>query len=76
MRQRQIRLDDIKYAISEGEIIEQYIDDYPFPSCLINSEDMHIVCSIHEGHLYIITAYRPSPEQWETGGKIRKEKKL
>ena len=72
MRQRNIRLEDIKNAITEGEIIEQYPTDYPFPSCLINSEKIHIVCSLGEGLLYIITAYRPSPEQWEAGGRKRK----
>ena len=72
MRQRQIRLEDIKNAIEEGEIIEQYPTDYPFPSCLINSEKIHVVCSINERYLYIITAYRPSLEQWEAGGRKRK----
>ena len=76
MRQRHIRLEDIKDAINEGEIIEQYTTDFPFPSCLINSEKIHIVCSINEGLLYIITAYRPSPEQWEADGKKRKERRL
>ena len=73
MRQRHIRLKDIKNAIAEGEIIEQYSADYPFPSCLINAENIHIVCSVGEDILYIITAYRPSPEQWEDGGRKRKE---
>jgi hypothetical protein len=73
MRQRHIRLEDIKYAIAKGEIIEQYPADYPFPSCLINAENIHIVCSIGEGRLYIITAYRPSQERWENGGRKRKE---
>ena len=73
MRQRQIKLQDIKHTIENGEIIEQYSTDFPYPSCLINGENMHIVCSIGEGRLYIITAYRPSPEQWEAGGRRRKE---
>jgi len=75
MRERQIRLKDIKDAIAEGEIIEQYSMDYPFPSCLINAENIHIVCSVGDGYLYIITAYRPSPEKWEVGNKKRKENK-
>jgi len=74
MRQRHIRLEDIKCAIAKGEIIEQYPTDYPFPSCLINAEDIHIVCGVGEGFLYIITAYRPTPEQWYDGGRKRKEK--
>jgi len=73
MRQRQIRLEDIKQAIAKGEIIEQYTTDYPFPSCLINSENIHIVCSVFDGYLYIITAYRPSTVRWEDGGRKRKE---
>ena len=73
MRQRHIKLEDIKHAISEGEIIEQYPEDYPFPGCLINGKDLHIVCSVGEGRIYIITAYRPSPEKWEAGGRKRKE---
>ena len=72
MRQRQIKWKDIKHTIEKGEIIKQYPADYPFPSCLINGENLHIVCSVGEGRLYIITAYRPSPEQWEAGGSRRK----
>jgi len=72
LRQRQIRFDDIKHAIENGEIIEQYPTDYPLPSCLINWENLHIVCSVGESRLYIITAYRPSSEKWEAGGSKRK----
>jgi hypothetical protein len=72
MRQRHIRLKDIQKTIENGEIIEQYPRDYPFPSCLINGENMHLVCSIGEGRLYVITAYRPSPEKWDVIGKTRK----
>ena len=75
MRQRNIRLKDIKQAIAEGEIIEQYPTDYPFPGCLINAKNLHVVCSAGEERLYIITAYRPSPEKWEDEGKKRKERK-
>ena len=73
IRQRNIQLKDIKNAILNGEIIEQYQNDYPFPSCLINAKNIHIVCSIGEGYLYIITAYRPSPEKWHLDGRKRKE---
>jgi len=75
MRQRGIKWNDVRKTIKQGEIIEQYPTDYPFPSCLINGENLHIVCSMGEGNLYIITAYQPSPEQWEAGGRKRKEGK-
>lgn len=34
-RQRGIKQKDIKNCIMTGEIIEQYPEDFPFPSCLI-----------------------------------------
>ena len=75
IRQRNIRLEDIKQAVVNSEIIEQYPTDYPFPSCLINWKNIHIVCSIGDMELYIITAYWPSPERREDRGRKRKEKK-
>jgi len=72
MRQRQIKFEDIKNTIKTGQIIEQYPDDYPFPSCLINGNNLHIVLSIGNDQLYIITAYRPSNEKWEANGSKRK----
>ena len=35
LEQRGIRLKEILDCIFTGEIIEQYPDDYPYPSCLI-----------------------------------------
>lgn len=35
LEQRGITEDDIESALNNGEIIEQYPDDYPWPNCLI-----------------------------------------
>ena len=64
-------------VINNGEIIEQYPDDYPFPSCLIlgitiNGEYVHVVVSMDEGKIYLITAYKPSLDKWESNLKTRK----
>jgi len=32
--ERKIKIQDIINAINQGEIIEEYPEDYPFPSCL------------------------------------------
>jgi hypothetical protein len=72
MRQRGITYDTLKSTLQNGEIIEQYEEDFPFPSCLINYNNVHIVCSISDRLLYIITAYHPSPEKWENNGKTRR----
>lgn len=75
--QRGISLDDVTNAIMSGEIIEDYPDDYPYPSCLIlgrdkNNQALHTVCGTSENELWLITAYRPSLEFWAEDLKTRK----
>ncbi|MBR1646961.1 MAG: DUF4258 domain-containing protein [Selenomonadaceae bacterium] len=75
--QRGISLDDVTTAIKSGEILENYPDDYPYPSCLIfehgkDAQALHVVCGANENDLWLITAYRPSPENWEDDLKTRR----
>lgn len=77
-RQRNIRMRDIRYCILSGEIIEQYPDDFPFPSCLVlgYTEDkriIHVVLSDEGSGSRIITAYIPSTDKWNDDMKARKE---
>ncbi len=75
--ERGITIDDVISAIKSGEIIEQYPEDDPFPSCLIlgkvQDKIIHTVASIDEDMIYIITAYIPSSAKWEQDWKTRKE---
>ena len=75
--ERGIQIQNIVKTIENGEIIEDYPDDYPFPSCLIlgTSEEktIHIVASINDGVIFLITAYIPDPDKWEDDWKTRKE---
>lgn len=75
--ERGIRIQDICEAIRSGEIIEDYPDDFPFPSCLIlgnnNHKFFHVCASIHENMIYLITAYIPDAQKWEADWKTRKE---
>lgn len=78
--QRNISQEDIENAISNGEIIEEYENDYPYPSCLVyginfNNNVIHIVCGVNDNELWIITAYYPDKEKWDETLKIRKENK-
>ena len=78
-RQRGIRTKDIRIAIENGEIIEQYPDDYPFPSCLIYGKDdnnkvLHVCVSDEGSASRIITAYYPDLDKWSDDLKERKEK--
>ena len=62
-----------------GEIIEQYPDDFPFPSCLIfgytmDNRVIHVVISSEGSCGRIITAYIPNTEKFESDLKTRREK--
>lgn len=75
--ERNITIDDIINGINTGEVIKQYEDDKPLPSCLIlgfsiNAEYIHIVVSCDTNFIYLITAYFPNPDIWENDFKIRK----
>jgi hypothetical protein len=78
LAERNITIDDVKNAIQTGEIIKQYEDDKPFPSCLLlglseQKKYIHVVASIDSDHLYIITAYYPDENEWGADLKNRKE---
>ena len=80
IRQRGIKQKDIKSCIMSGEIIEQYPDDFPFPSCLIygigtDERVMHVVASDEGTASRIITAYFPNLEKFESDLKTRRERK-
>ena len=65
LRQRAIRAKDVRSCIMSGEIIEQYPDDFPYPSCLIcgkavNGDIIHVVASDDGSESRIITAYYPN----------------
>lgn len=82
MAQRNISRKDVKRCIMSGDIIEDYPDDYPYPSCLVfgyaeNGTVLHVVVGISEGVpkiLNIITAYVPNESKFMPDMKTRREK--
>ena len=79
LAQRGICMDDVVVALGDGEIIEQYPNDYPFPSCLVLGHDMagrilHVVCGSDGAELWLITAYSPNPFKWEECFRQRRNK--
>ena len=76
--QRNIRMDDVKAVLTNGEIIEEYPNDYPFPSCLVlghtpAGNPLHVVCGSDGVELWLITAYYPNPDEWTIDWKRRKK---
>lgn len=68
---RHIHQSDVENAILMGKIIEQYPNDYPFPSCLVlgiccNNTKLHVVCGTDGTELWMITAYYPDETQWNS----------
>ncbi len=77
IHQRKIKIDDIISAFTTGEIIEEYPDDYPYPSYLIlglstEEKELHLVCGVSMTDIWLITAYHPDREKWSVDFKIRK----
>lgn len=78
MQERDISRNDVKNCIMHGEIIEDYPDDFPHPSCLIfgytvEKRVIHVVVSKGEDNIGIITAYIPNLQKFEADLKTRKE---
>lgn len=59
------------YSVFQGEIIEEYPEDKPYPSCLVygesfKGEPIHSVWAYNSNNRWavLITVYRPAPERW------------
>jgi len=64
-------LEDILLSTREGEIIEAYPDDKPYPSCLVfgrtaTGHPVHTVWAFDSTTriAVLITVYRPDPGRW------------
>lgn len=74
---REISIEDIQNVINEGEVIETYPNDYPYPSCLIlgyiaNHMPLYVLCALGS-IVHIITVHWLDPEKW-LDPKTRREK--
>lgn len=72
-------LEEIFTSVLTGEIIEQYPDDKPYPSCLIygkniKSDPVHSVWAYNRETraAVLITVYRPDATRW-VDWKIRRK---
>lgn len=77
--ERGITTAELEQALLNGEIIERYPDDQPYPSCLVlgwltSGDPLHVVCSRGniEPALRIVTLYEPEDALWESDYKTRK----
>lgn len=66
--------------MSDGEMIEEYENDKPFPSCLMfglneKKQPLHVVTAMdtNENWCYIVTVYRPDLRHFNKDFKTRKK---
>jgi len=70
-----VNRNDVKYAIGNGVIIEDYPDDYPHPSCLISGNDengnrIHVVCASDGHYIWMVTVYKPDVSRWNGDSRV------
>ncbi len=66
-----LTFEEIYFSVMHGEVIEDYPNDQPYPSCLImgtnfSGEPIHSVWAYNPVNQWtvLITVYRPSSERW------------
>jgi len=79
MFERDILESDIEDTINNGEIIEEYCDDKPYPSFLslrFCDKPLHVVFAKNqkENTIIVITTYYPNKEKWSNDYKTRIKK--
>lgn len=78
LAERNISQNVVLEVILKGEVIEDYPEDRPFSSCLmfkvVKGNPFHIVVSLDEQNqkAYIITAYKPNLDKFESDFKKRR----
>ncbi|MGB3405145.1 MAG: DUF4258 domain-containing protein [Microcoleaceae cyanobacterium] len=76
---RQVRVQEIREAIANGQVIEDYPQDKYGPSCLICGiteiqRPIHVQCSYPGRTLIkIITVYEPDPQRWNANFTQRRQ---
>jgi hypothetical protein len=72
--QRRIGEEEVAFILSHGRVIENYDEDFPLPSVLLNGRTpadrpLHVVVGINvaDQKLVIITVYEPNRLEWAAG---------
>jgi len=78
MFQRNISDEMVENTIENGKIIEEYIEDKPYPSFLVlgfsDTVPVHVVYAKNDLEYIVITAYIPDTKKWMNHFETRREK--
>ncbi len=80
MLERRITIEDILLVLNDGQVIESYPEDTPWPSQLtlgfVRTRPLHIVWA-EDGdtkRIVIITVYEPDVDEWNSAFRRRRER--
>ncbi|MBU2766286.1 DUF4258 domain-containing protein [Acidithiobacillus ferrivorans] len=71
MFQQAITEEAVLYTLGNGQIVEEYPDDHPYPSRLMlgnhDGRPLHVVVAYDPANrqCIVVTAYIPGPDQWD-----------
>lgn len=77
MFERGVSVDDVRQVVEAGDVIEDYPNDFPFPSQLLlgrrGVRPLHIVAAhdVANGATIIVTVYEPDPTRWDASFRNR-----
>ncbi len=80
MFERSITETEIEWAIGNGDVIDEYPEDKPYPSRLSlsvkNKKPLHVVYSVDKENdcCIVITVYEPSSNEWNEDNRTRRNK--
>lgn len=80
LKERFISREAILSSLETYELLERYPDDKYLPSYLISAQHegqaLHVQIAVdrENGNIRIVTAYKPSRDEWEEGFKTRRRK--
>ena len=78
MFQRHVTVDDVRNALENGEELEAYPEDQPYPSRLVlgwsGSRPLHIVAAhnLADDETIVITVYEPDCFRWDASFRRRR----
>ena len=77
MFERSVPLDDVLAVIRSGEVVEDYPEDFPFPSVLLlgykDLRPLHVVAARDPAtrRCFAVTVYEPERVEWSRDFKRR-----
>ncbi|MBI5116193.1 DUF4258 domain-containing protein, partial [Candidatus Poribacteria bacterium] len=75
---RRVEKNEVRAVINTGQIIAEYPNDNPFPSCLmlatVRGRPLHVVVAVANKNrrCHIVTIYVPDPAKWSDDFKTRR----